>query len=144
MASPVRPAPLPLLLALLLAAGTVLAAPGAPPRADGYRVVRDAVTSPPDYRIQVSPNPNAGRFRLEVLGTFTDTVELVIINVEGKKVYTRRISEPGEFLFNLTPLRQGIYFAQVREANQVVSLPIIYAYKEGEPALPNADEPRQP
>jgi hypothetical protein len=89
-----------------------------------------------DYSIDVHPNPNAGRFRLEVTGTISDTVELVIINAQGKKVYTRPIDAPGSFLFNLTPLRQGIYFAQLRQAGKVVSLPIIYAYQEPDPTLP--------
>jgi hypothetical protein len=103
----------------------------------------DAVMAP-DFRLEVTPNPNDGRFRLHVQGTFTDTVELVIINAEGKKVYTRKINEPGEFLFNLTPLRQGIYFAQLREANKVVSLPILYAFRESEPTLPVTEEPMRP
>lgn len=105
--------------------------------------VVDAVMAP-DFRLNVTPNPNDGRFRLHVQGTFTDTVELVIINAEGKKVYTRKINEPGEFLFNLTPLRQGIYFAQLREANKVVSLPILYAFRETEPTLPVSEEPMRP
>ena len=45
--------------------------------------ITDAVMAP-DFRLEVTPNPNDGRFRLHVQGTFTDTVELVIINAEGK------------------------------------------------------------
>lgn len=97
-----------------------------------------------DYSIDVQPNPNAGRFRLEVTGNITDTVELVIINAQGKKVYTRPIDAPGSFLFNLTPLRQGIYFAQLRQAGKVVSLPIIYAYTDPEPALATPSGEGQP
>lgn len=89
-----------------------------------------------DYKIRVYPNPNAGRFRLEVEGTFTDTVQLVIINVEGKRVYQRDIAQAGEFLFNLTPMRKGIYFAQIRVNNKVISCPILYAYEPEEQLLP--------
>ncbi|MBI1193876.1 MAG: T9SS type A sorting domain-containing protein [Bacteroidetes bacterium] len=88
------------------------------------------------YKIQVYPNPNAGRFRLEIEGAFTDTVQLIIINVEGKRVYEREIDRAGEFLFNLTTLRKGIYFAQIREGNKVVSCPILYAYDPEEQLLP--------
>jgi|GEM_PF-1152292 len=89
-----------------------------------------------EYKIQVYPNPNAGRFRLEVDGDFTDTVQLIIINVEGKRVYEREIAQAGEFLFNLTTLRKGIYFAQIREGNKVISCPILYAYDPEQQALP--------
>lgn len=89
-----------------------------------------------EYKIQVYPNPNAGRFRLVVEGAFTDTVQLIIINVEGKRVYEREIDRAGEFLFNLTTLRKGIYFAQIRDGNKVVSCPILYAYDPEEQTLP--------
>lgn len=100
----------------------------------------DAVSG--EYKIQVFPNPNAGRFRLQVEGTFADTVELVIINVEGKRVYQRSIAQAGEFLFNLTPLRKGIYFAQIRVDNKVVSCPILYAYDPEDSGIPVNQPPR--
>lgn len=99
-------------------------------------------TTVAEYKIQAFPNPNAGRFRLEVEGEFTDTVQLVIINVEGKRVYERQIAQAGEFLFNLTTLRKGIYFAQIRDGNKVVSCPILYAYDPEEQQLPGTRAPR--
>ena len=89
-----------------------------------------------EFKIQVYPNPNAGRFRLDIQGAFTDTVQFIIINVEGKLVYQREIAQAGEFLFNLTPLRNGIYFAQIRVENKVISCPILYAYDPEEQTLP--------
>lgn len=83
-----------------------------------------------EFQISAFPNPNAGKFRLEISGPFVDSVDLVIINVSGEKVYSRKLVENGELFLNLTPLRKGIYFAQIRSENKVVSHPIIYAYDE--------------
>jgi hypothetical protein len=95
-----------------------------------------------DFSLQVFPNPNAGRFRVDVEGTFADTAQLVIINVEGKRVYQLPIAQGGAFAFNLSSLRKGIYFAQIRTAHQVVSCPILYAYDPQSSTLPGAAKPK--
>jgi hypothetical protein len=109
-----------------------------PPAAQGA----DLPVAEMDFSLQVFPNPNAGRFRVEVEGTFADTAQLVIINVEGKRVYQLPISQGGAFAFNLSSLRKGIYFAQIRTAHQVVSCPILYAYDPQSSALPGARNPK--
>ncbi len=93
----------------------------------------------PAYQLRVLPNPNSGRFRLEVDGDFSDTVQLVIINVEGVRVYEREIAQSGAFLFNLSTLRKGIYFAQIRTGSKVISCPILYAYDPEQLMLPSLD-----
>lgn len=83
---------------------------------------------PPEYEIEVFPNPNDGNFRLDVNGSFEDTVELNIINVIGVSVYKKELDRSGELFLNLQSLRKGIYFAQIRTENKVFSHPIIYSY----------------
>ena len=83
---------------------------------------------PPEYEIEVYPNPNDGNFRLDVNGPFEDTVELNIINVTGKSVYKKELDRSGELFLSLQSMRKGIYFAQIRTENKVFSHPIIYSY----------------
>jgi hypothetical protein len=97
---------------------------------DPDRLIDQPKIESTEYKISAFPNPNAGKFRLEISGPFVDSVDLVIINVSGKQVYKRKLVKNGELFLNLTPLRKGIYFAQIRQENKVVSHPIIYAYDE--------------
>jgi hypothetical protein len=80
----------------------------------------------------IVPNPNAGKFRLEISGEIPVGAELRIINVEGEKVYSRLIDKAGYLYLNLSPLRKGIYFAQLRVGEKMISHPIIYSYDEAD------------
>jgi hypothetical protein len=104
-----------------------LLASGLKPGSESAGPISPAIS---DYSLDVVPNPNNGRFRLDIEGEFPDSVNLTIIDATGKQVYKRAISESGELYLSLRSLRKGIYFAQLRIENVVISHPILYAYDE--------------
>jgi M6 family metalloprotease-like protein len=74
--------------------------------------------------VKVYPNPNKGRFTLELIN-FEGSSEISIINTFGTVVYKNNISNSAFSEFELTNLHKGLYFINVRNGNYIKTNKII-------------------
>ena len=78
---------------------------------------------PYDQVCSVFPNPNNGRFRMNISGPGDDNINLVIMNSLGSVIYKENnIQVDGQFLreFNLSNQPDGLYFLHVKGNNTSV------------------------
>jgi PKD repeat protein len=80
--------------------------------------------APGTIGIKITPNPNTGRFRLEIKTPGSDEISFSILNLLGSEVYSRKgIPVTGNYTeeMNFTNLPEGIYYLIIRgRSNQYI------------------------
>ena len=63
--------------------------------------------------IQLTPNPTRGHFRLVMPTGFSGSVEVVVNDLSGKFILSKRCKESGDFDFDLSVLAKGTYHVMI-------------------------------
>lgn len=71
--------------------------------------------------MQLYPNPNSGTFTLQPNRTLQGDVELIIYDVLGKVVWNERVTNLSQQTIDVSVLKNGLYFLQLRAANQTAT-----------------------
>ena len=81
-----------------------------------------------DNYINIYPNPNNGRFDLELNSNQYGKISIKIFNISGQEVYSKNISKNSNLLIkniNLSPFKSGIYQLRIISQNKVMNTKII-------------------
>lgn len=108
--------------------------PGLPPTPvtqsvsfNGYKIivgtagVIEGVISP----ITLSPNPASNQITVNGITSSMKANEIVLTNIEGKKIEQRMVTNATNYTFDLNGLNAGIYFIHVSHINGVETLKFI-------------------
>ena len=79
-------------------------------------------------KLNVYPNPNLGRFKLEFTSNYEQNIFIKIFDELGKQVYKNKISNfKGNYIndINMIGLKPGVYYIQVVAENQILSRKIV-------------------
>ncbi|MFN0200325.1 MAG: M4 family metallopeptidase [Bacteroidia bacterium] len=73
--------------------------------------------------LQLFPNPNKGSFEVKASFKQSETIDLVVYNTLGQKVYQQNLGKQSQLnqSINLTHLPQGTYYLQVKVSGQMMS-----------------------
>lgn len=65
----------------------------------------------------ISPNPNRGTFRINLMVPFKEPVELAVINAAGQSIYATVLKNPGEtqYTIDMPGKPPGIYFVALKD-----------------------------
>jgi len=76
-------------------------------------LVQNKLGNKPGKEVKVYPNPNDGRFTVELIGF--DGAEVTVYNATGKKLLLHAGVQQTHLLMSLPNLKKGIYFAKVND-----------------------------
>lgn len=84
----------------------------------GYMNIQEPETA---KIVEVYPNPSAGEFTLDLIG-YNGKYELIVLNISGEQVFSRRIQAFGNNIeiLPLNNLPSGIYFLKMFNAEEVI------------------------
>jgi hypothetical protein len=68
---------------------------------------------------KIIPNPNKGSFKVSGLSLMNDQVNYRIMDIAGKVIQNGKLYTD-DFEFNLTELKQGVYFVQIEQEGMVL------------------------
>jgi hypothetical protein len=78
--------------------------------------------------LTVSPNPNAGRFRLQVALPWITEVHISVMSIDGKTVYDRKVAAAGGAIdqeIDIHPAADGMYFLRLETEDEVVVVKLV-------------------
>jgi len=75
-------------------------------------------------KIRIYPNPNNGKFFVQLGDAFNKNTQIEVFNVMGKSVF-KTLSSDSKTKIDLRSLKQGIYFVQIMDGKNVVTQKII-------------------
>jgi hypothetical protein len=82
------------------------------------------------FDLQILPNPNDGRFSLQLNSSISSTATLGIYNLAGQQIMAQAIElteGPSSLNLSLTDLPEGVYLVQILTPQGVVNRKIIIA-----------------
>lgn len=79
--------------------------------------VIDAAETPQSLKVKIQPNPSSHSFVLNIQSPNTKQVQVIIRNVNGQLV-KKYISTPGQSLTIGSDWKAGVYFAEIKQANE--------------------------
>lgn len=80
-------------------------------------VIGNEPTVLPDWDARIYPNPNNGVFNIMITGS-SATLDVLVFNVIGEKVYELEILADHGAKIDLTSLEKGLYIVQVMDENR--------------------------
>ena len=93
----------------------------------GYRIVLGTAGTIEQFiaPITVSPNPANDLIKIEGITSYTKANSVSIVNVEGKVIANKELSNGSDVSFDLTGVKSGMYFVNVSHASGVETVKFI-------------------
>ena len=93
----------------------------------GYRIVLGTAGTIEQFiaPITVSPNPANDLIKIEGITSYTKANSVSIVNVEGKVIANKELSNGSDVSFDLTGVKSGMYFVYVSHASGVETVKFI-------------------
>ena len=78
--------------------------------------------------LNVFPNPNNGKFKFEFISNFSGSFDIVVTDILGREVYSRKIKDYFYYQYSdmdLSYLPEGIYLITIRKDHLVFTTKLI-------------------
>ena len=76
------------------------------------------------FDVSISPNPNNGRFKIEITNNKNASAEISIFDLMGNVIYSLQMKNSLAEI-NLSTVSKGIYYISLRNENKVINKKII-------------------